>query len=139
MKNELNGYKNRKDLFDEAIDSFFRPTFFNLDGGAMKTDIREDKNGYVLEIEMPGYKKEDISINLEDGYVTVSAKKDDKDNDKDGSVYLRRERSVSCSRSYYVGDVEVEDVDAKFEGGVLYLTLPKEKEKAATSHNIQIK
>ena len=130
-----------RDLFDDFF-SFPFGNFRTSDmpkTGMMKTDIREDKNGYVLEIEMPGYKKEDISINLEDGYVTVSAKKDDKDSDKDGSVYLRRERSVSCSRSYYVGDVEVEDVDAKFEGGVLYLTLPKEKEKAATSHNIQIK
>ncbi len=137
MKNELSGYnKNRKDLFDEAFDSFFRPTFFNLDDAAMKTDIREDKNGYTLEIEMPGYDKDDINISLEDGYVTVSGKKHEEKNDN--SVYLRRERSVSCSRSYYIGDVAEEDVKAKFEDGVLTVLLPKEKEKAVTSHNIKI-
>ena len=138
MKNEISGYnKTRRDLFDEAFESFFRPTFFNVDDGAMKTDIREDKNGYTLDIEMPGYRKEDINVSLEDGYLTVSAKKEEKEND-DKSVYLRRERSVSCSRSYYVGDVEEDDVKAKFDGGVLTLVLPKEKQELVSPHTIKI-
>lgn len=138
MKNELGNYRNRKDLFDEALDAFFRPTFFNLDDGAMKTDIREDKDGYKLEIEMPGYQKEDIRISLEEGYITVSAKKNEKVTDESEGRYLRRERNVSCSRSYYVGDVEEKDIEAKFDNGVLTLHLPKEKEKIDAPHNIQI-
>ncbi len=136
MKNEVSNFR-RHDLFDEAFDSFFRPTFFNLDDTAMRTDIREDKNGYTLEIEMPGYNKDNINISLENGYVTVSAKKAEREDDGK-SVYLRRERSVSCSRSYYIGDVEESEVKAKFDNGVLTVLLPKEKEKAVASHNIQI-
>lgn len=138
MRYVLSGRNDRKDLFDETFDNFFRPTFFNVDGGAMKTDIREDKNGYTLEIEMPGYTKDEISISLEDGYVTVSAKKQENNSEKDERVYLRRERSVACSRSYYVGDVEETDVKAKFDGGVLTLLLPKEKEKIVSPHRINI-
>ena len=137
MRNELSNYRKNRSLFDEAFDDFFKPTFFNLDGNSMKTDIREDESGYLLEIEMPGYRKEDISIRLEDGYITVSAKKDEKLSNGDGK-YLRRERSVSCSRSYYVGDVEEQDIKAKFDGGVLTLHLPKEQEKLDAPHNIKI-
>lgn len=135
MKNELSGYRGNRSLFDEAFDTFFRPTFFNLDGGAMKTDIREDKDGYTLEIEMPGYAKDDIAISLDDGYVTVSAKKEEK---SEGGKYIRKERSYSCSRSYYVGDVDEKDVKAKFDGGILTVVLPKEKEKLVSPHNIKI-
>ena len=112
-------------------------TYFNLDDGAMKTDIQENKNGYTLDIEMPGYNKDDINISLEDGYVTVSAKKQEKAESND-NVYLRRERSVSCSRSYYVGEVEEADIKATFDNGVLTLLLPKEKEKIAAPHTIKI-
>lgn len=137
MKNEISNYKTRRDLFDEALDSFFKPTFFNLDTDVMKTDILEDKNSYTLEIEMPGYKKEDINISLEDGYITVSAKKEEK-NENSENVYIRRERSVSCSRNYYVGDVEEDEIKAKFDNGILSLTIPKEKEKVQSRKSIQI-
>ena len=138
MKHELSGYRGNRDLFDEAFDAFFKPTFFNMDSGAMKTDIRDDGKNYVLEIEMPGYRKEDIAINLEDGYVSVSARKNESVEDKSGKQYLRRERSVSCSRSYYVGEVNEKDVKAKFDNGILTLTFPKQPEKLSSGHNIGI-
>lgn len=124
-------------LFDEAFDEFFKPTFYNMDSTGMKTDIKESKDGYTLEIEMPGYDKNDIHISMEDGYVSVSAAKEEKEEDKEHR-YIRKERSVSCSRSYYVGDVEEKDVKAKFENGVLTLMFPKPQEKLPEKHHIAI-
>ncbi len=137
MKNYLVRRNNPISLFDEAFDDFFKPAFFNLDNSVMKTDVKEDDKGYTLEIEMPGYNKEDIAINLEDGYVSVSARKAEKEEDKNHK-YIRKERSVSCSRSYYVGDIEEKDVKAKFENGVLTITFPKEKEKLPEKRTIAI-
>ena len=137
MKNYLVRRNNPISLFDEAFDDFFKPAFFNLDNSVMKTDVKEDDKGYTLEIEMPGYNKEDIAINLEDGYVSVSARKAEKEEDKNHK-YIRKERSVSCSRSYYVGDIEEKDVKAKFENGVLTLTFPKEKENLPEKRTIAI-
>lgn len=129
--------RNPMGLFDEAFDDFFKPTFYNMDNTVMKTDVKESKDGYTLEIEMPGYIKDDIHISMEDGYVSVSAAKTEKEEDKENR-YIRKERSVSCSRSYYVGDVEEKDVKAKFENGVLTLTVPKPQEKLPEKHHIAI-
>ena len=70
--------RNPMGLFDDAFDEFFKPTFYNMDSTVMKTDIKESKDGYTLEIEMPGYDKNDIHISMEDGYVSVSAAKEDR-------------------------------------------------------------
>ena len=137
MKNYLVRRNNPVSLFDETFDDFFKPMFFNLDSSVMKTDVKENDEGYTLEIEMPGYNKEDIAINLEDGYVSVSARKAEKEEDK-ANKYIRKERSVSCSRTYYVGDVDEKDVKAKFENGVLALAFPKEKEKLPEKRTIAI-
>ena len=137
MKNYLVRRTNPVSLFDETFDDFFKPMFFNLDSSVMKTDVKENDEGYTLEIEMPGYNKEDIAINLEDGYVSVSARKAEKEEDK-ANKYIRKERSVSCSRTYYVGDVDEKDVKAKFENGVLTLAFPKEKEKLPEKRTIAI-
>lgn len=94
----------------------------------MKTDIRETEEGYELTIDLPGFKREDVKASLENGYLTISASKGlDKDQkDKEGR-YIRRERYTGqSSRSFYVGDsVAREDVTAKFEDGILRLTVPK--------------
>ena len=128
--------RSNTNLFDEALDAFFKPTFFNMDNTVMKTDIKENKDGYSLEIELPGFKKEDIRISLDDGYVSVSARKDEKE--EDDNKYIRKERSMSCSRSYYVGEVEEKDVKAKFDNGILSLVFPKAKEKLPEKHQIAI-
>ena len=99
----------------------------------MRTDIRDDGSSYILDIEMPGFKKEDIQAELKDGYLTIAAvhqeNRDEKD--KEGKI-LRQERySGSCKRSFYVGDqLKQEDVKAAFENGILKLQFPKEAPKA---------
>lgn len=95
----------------------------------MKTDIRETANDYILAVELPGFKKEELQVAMENGYLTISAHRtEEKNNDR----YLRRERFTgSMQRSFYVGDdVKQEDVKAQFANGVLKLTVPKKPEKA---------
>ena len=123
------------DLFN-AFDDFFKPTFF---GGAitnMRTDIKESDAGYDFSIDMPGFDKKDISLTLDKGYLTVSAEKTVKDEDK---AFVRRERVSSYKRSYYVGDrVSETDVKAKYDNGVLSLFVPKLKEVIPEKKNIEI-
>ena len=94
----------------------------------MKTDIRETDNSYELDIDLPGFKKDELQLHLQDGYLTVSAAKglDKDEKDKEGH-YIRRERYAGqCSRSFYVGEnITEEDVHAKFEDGILCLSIPK--------------
>jgi len=100
----------------------------------MKTDIKETENGYEVSIDVPGYKKDEIEISLENGNLTISASKNEEKEEKDEKTgFLRRERfSGSMQRSFYVGDTLTEkDIHAKFEDGVLKLDVPKEKEKEA--------
>ncbi len=120
-------------LFDEFFDDFARPAKsvvrYNYPANAvMKTDVKEDENGYHLDIELPGYKKDDIKAELKEGYMTITATKaDDKDEkDKKGN-YIRRERyQGTSSRSFYVGEeVKEEDIKAKFEDGILKVFVPK--------------
>lgn len=131
--------ENEFSLFDQAINNFFRPLFFSDELETMKTDIKEYKTKYEMEIEMPGFDKNDIAVNLEDGYLNISAKKSTKENEEnDGGAYLKKERSVSCSRSYYVGDLKEEDVKAKYNDGVLFLTLPKKVQEKVDRKQISI-
>ena len=103
----------------------------------MKTDIKEKQNSYELAIDLPGFKKDEISIDLSNGYLTIQAAKglDKDEQDKDGR-YIRRERYAgSMSRSFYVGDVKPEDVSAKFEDGILKLDLPKAGQRRLPENN----
>ena len=101
----------------------------------MNTDVREVENGYEIDMNLPGFKKDEVEIQLQDGCLTVSAAKglDKDEEDKKGRV-LRQERYAgACSRSFYVGDVKPEDVKAKYESGVLTVLIPKEEPKKLTS------
>lgn len=103
----------------------------------MKTDIREKDNSYELDIDLPGFKKDDLNIDLSNGYLTIQASKglDKDEQDKDGR-YIRRERYAgSMSRSFYVGDVKPEEVSAKFEDGILRLDLPKAGQRRLPENN----
>ena len=95
----------------------------------MKTDVFESDTDYILNIDLPGYNKEDISITLEDGYLLVEAKKETKVDEKDkNGRYLRRERYMgNCSRSYYIGEIDEKSIKANFDKGVLTLSYPKEE------------
>mgnify|MGYP001081566349 FL=1 len=101
----------------------------------MKTDIQEHDDGYTLEMDLPGFKKEEIQIELNNGYMTISAAKglDEDEKDKKSGKYIRRERYTgSCQRSFYVGeDVTEEDIKAEFKHGILKLFVPKKEVKPA--------
>ena len=109
----------------------------------MKTDIRETDTSYELDIDLPGFKKDEVSIDLKDGYLTISAAKGlDKDAEDKKGKYIRQERYAgACSRSFYVGwDVEPDEISAKFESGILQISVPKETRKPevkSTSVSIQ--
>ena len=122
-------------FFEDAFNDLFKPTFYR-GNECMPTDIKENENDYELSIGLAGYEKKDLNVSLNDGYLTVSAKKEETDS---GKNYLRRERSFSCSRSYYVGDdVKEDDIKAKYTNGVLYLTIPKNDNKKIERKNIEI-
>ena len=99
----------------------------------MKTDIREHDDKYEIDIDLPGFKKDEISVELEDGYLTITAQKSlNKDEEKKQGRYIRRERYAgSMQRSFYVGDaLTQEDIKAKYEHGILKLSVPKKEAKA---------
>ena len=131
--------ENLMDMFDGFDKEFNRGMRWadQMFGGkpaprVMKTDVRETETGYELEMDLPGFRKEDITLDLQNGNLTVSAKRSDekKDTDANGKL-LRQERYVgSMSRSFYVGShVTEEDVKARFEDGVLKLCVPKKEAK----------
>ena len=142
MKNYIQKRNNyQHNPFFDAFDDFFKPVFYDDRADSMRTDIKETENGYQLDVEMPGFDKKDIKISLENGYLTVSAEKSSKEeeNKDKNEKYIRKECTVSCSRSYYVGDdIERENVKAKYDNGMLTLTVPKSQPKQLPSHNIEI-
>ena len=125
---------------DRFFDTFFAdpfrparrgPAYRPEHRGMMRTDIREEEGRYLLDIDLPGFKKEEVTAELKDGRLIVSAAKDEQTEEKNDAGYLHRERLVSrCRRAFVVGDAVSEgDITAKLEDGILHLTIPK-KEKA---------
>ena len=130
-----------ENLFDDFMDDFSFPTFPNVDNelygkhakNLMKTDVKETENAYEIDIDLPGFKKDEISIELENGYLTVSAAKGlDKDEEDKKGKYIRKERYAGAmQRSFYVGEnLTDEDIKAKYENGILRLSVPKKPAKA---------
>ncbi|MBE5975755.1 MAG: Hsp20/alpha crystallin family protein [Paenibacillaceae bacterium] len=124
-------------LLSNWMDFPFDRSFFGTKEG-MKTDVKEVDDGYELDIDLPGFQKEDIKARLTDGYLTITASKAEnkEEKDKEGR-YIRRERySGSMSRSFYVGNaVKEEDIRAKFENGILRLSVPKNKKTEIEQNN----
>ena len=129
-----------ENLFDE----FFNDDFMNFPvwGGRsslygkhaknlMKTDVRETDGSYELDVDLPGFKKDELTVDLKDGYLTIAAAKGlDKDEQDKKGKYIRQERYAGAmSRSFYVGDVEPDQVSAKYEDGILKISLPKQEKK----------
>ena len=131
--------KNYITTYDPFFDSFFlRANNCNV-SHMMKTDIKETKGNYQLEIELPEVKKEDVKVTLENGYLKVSATLNHEENEEENYIY--RERSYGeYSRSYYVGDtVKLEDIGAKLDNGVLTINIKKRSEKEIEKeHLVQI-
>ena len=127
-----------ENLFDEWFDGSLEKQFFGgrdpLYGkhakNLMKTDVKELDHGYLLDVELPGFKKDEIEIQLQDGYLTISANKQiEKEEKKEKGRYIRQERyGGQCNRSFYVGDIRPEDIQAKYEDGVLRVQIPREEE-----------
>lgn len=139
MKNYLSRRNNDLGFgfFDEVFDDFFKPNFFGAKQSAMKTDIKELENGFDIAIDMPGFDKKDIELTLQNGYLKVEAKREENQNDEDN--FVRRERSYSCARTYYVGEaIKEEDVKAKYNNGTLELFVPKKQKELPQKKNIQI-
>ena len=125
------------DLFDD----FFKDDFFTKkDTSLMKTDIKETKDNYLIEMDLPGYDKDNINLSLKDGYLSISAKVEKEENENEEEKYVRKERFYGeCSRSFYVGDdITEEDIDAEFKNGILKIEIPKKENNQDQKENKQI-
>ena len=130
-----------ENLFDEFFDDDFpmipmrsirNPLYGKNAKNLMKTDVRETDDTYELDVDLPGFKKDEVQLDLKDGYLTISAAKGlDKDQEDKKGKYIRQERYAgACSRSFFVGEgIEPQDVSAKFEDGILRVSLPKQVKK----------
>ena len=140
-----------EDLFDDFFEDDF-PFFDNRAGrdvekklygrrakNLMKTDIKELEGAYELIVDLPGFKKEEVQVALEKGYLTISAAKglDKDEQEKESGRYIRRERYAgACQRSFYVGEhLTQEDIKGEFKHGILKLTIPKKEAKPAVEEN----
>ena len=138
-----------ENLFDDFMDFPFDDDFWGRRNPLygknakrmMKTDIRETDGSYELDVDLPGFKKDEIKASLENGYLTISAAKglDKDEKDKEGK-YIRQERYAGAmSRSFYVGkDIPQEDIKAKYEDGILKLTIPKKEKKPVVEQDNHI-
>ena len=131
-----------ENLFDDFMNDFTFPKFPDVEKelygkhakNLMKTDVKDTKEGYEVDIDLPGFKKDEIQMELKEGVLTVSAAKGlDKDEEKKDGTYIRKERYAgSMSRSFYVGKhVTEEDIHPKYENGILSFSVPKEEAKPA--------
>ena len=131
-----------ENLFDDSLSDFFdfgrmmpqvsSELYGKHARNLMKTDVRELDGSYELDVDLPGFKKDEVNVELKNGYLTIQAAKGlDKDETDKKGKYIRQERYAgSCSRSFYVGeDVEASEVAARFENGILQLSIPKKEHK----------
>ena len=127
-------YLTKRD--NRFFDDFFKAPFWsNTESGAntriMKTDVQETDTEYVIAMDLPGFNKDNIQVELKDGYLTISATKSSSDEEQyENGKYIRKERfEGSCKRSFYIGEyANEENVKASFNNGVLKLEVPKEPE-----------
>lgn len=116
----------------DLLDDMFGDVFFNEgESKLMKTDIKEKKDEYIIDIDLPGYEKEGIKLNIQDGYLTVHATVNKEEKDEEKGKFVRKERySGECSRSFYVGEnVTENEIKAKFKNGTLTIEIPKKRRK----------
>ena len=125
------------DPFEMMMPQSRNPLYGKHAKNLMKTDVRELDGSYELDVDLPGFKKDEVTVDLQDGYLTISAAKAlDKDESDQKGKFLRQERySGSMSRSFYVGDdVESADISAKYENGILKISVPKAAQKELPKH-----
>lgn len=126
-------------VFD-AMNDFERSFMKDHSPLACRTDIREEEGQYVMETELPGYNKEDISIDIDGAVLTLTAKRSDSKEEKDKQgKYLRRERTFgSYRRSFDISGVDAENISAEYKNGVLTLNMPKKQKEIPTARRLQI-
>ena len=139
-----------ENLFDDFFDDDFmsfpawsgrNPLYGKNAKNLMKTDVRETENTYEVDVDLPGFKKDEISVDLKDGYLTISAAKGlDKDQKDQNGKYIRQERYAGAmSRSFYIGDeITQDEIRAKYENGILKLTIPKKDAQPAVEEKKHI-
>lgn len=133
--------RNSFDLFDD----FFEDEFSNkkVRNTLMKTDIKEKENCYLVDVDLPGFEKENINLSLNNGYLEINAKTVNENNENDDFRFVRKERFYGeCSRSFYVGeDIREEDINAEFKNGILKIEIPKKEieDKTPEVKQIEIK
>ncbi len=139
-----------ENLFDDLFEDFPFRSLENVDrklygkhaGREMLTDVKEHENHYAVEIDLPGFKKDEINLELNEGYLTITASKgvDEEEENKQGRIVRQERYSGVMQRTYYVGDqMKAEDIKAKYEDGVLKLEIPKvEEKKLPEKHTIMI-
>lgn len=123
---------NSFDLFDDFFEDEFFPRhefFSRKERNLMRTDIKEKKDKYLLDIDLPGFDKDNINISLENGYLNIEAKVNKEEKKDDSEKYVHRERYYGeCSRKFYVGDdFKQEDIHAEFKNGILKIEIPKKQ------------
>ncbi len=128
----------RRSNFDLFDDFFNDDLWYHKDKSIMKSDIKETSDKFIIETDLPGYDKENIGLTLNNGYLEINAKVEKNNDEKEGEKYLRQERFYGeCSRKFYVGDdIKEEDINAKFDKGILVVEIPK-KEKENKSEEIK--
>ena len=130
------------DFFNDFDEDFFgkkNPLYGKHARNMMKTDVRETDDAYEVDIDLPGFKKDEVTAELNDGYITISAAKglDKDEKDKKTGKYIRKERYAgSMSRSFYIGEgITQDEILAKYENGILQLKIPKKTDKAVAGKN----
>ena len=133
--------RNDFDLFDDLFGG--DEIFHRRESAIMKTDIKEMKDGYEIHVDLPGYEKENINLELKDGYLQVTAKQEREENNEEEGKFIHKERFFgTCSRSFYVGEqIKEEDINAEFKNGILIIKVPKKeiKEELPEVKRIEIK
>lgn len=125
-------YPRNYNVFDEMFDDFF-PKEAVYTSNVMRTDVYEKDGYYNLDIELPGYNKEDVTMEIMDGYLNIKASHNVSNEEKDakGNLIRSERRFGSCSRSFYVGEnIKAEDVKAKFDNGILNIVMPSKEQKS---------
>ena len=128
-------------LNDNLIDDFMFPTVKENDFGKMKCDIYEKDGVFYLEMDIPGFDKNDVDIQIDDNdYLTITAEKTSVNDDIDNKNYIRKERVYGkYQRSFYIGEIDKNAIEASFENGILKISMPKKEEEKLTSKKIEIK
>lgn len=127
-----------ENIMEAPFSDFWLEDFRPLSQGGMRVNLREDEEKYLLEAELPGVNKEEIILKSNDDVLTIAVKRDERIEKKDENYIVRERRYGSMSRSFYFDDVDFEKVKAKFENGILYVTLPKLEGKKNRGRTISI-